>query len=309
MLLIGSVGLNFHLLEKKECKDYDIICKYDEYEKWIKTQKIIKACYPTDNGDKIIVKTDQDIFEFEISWDDNDLLSEFIGLVEVDEKTSRQIIGFEKLKIDNVMIPSLDVLYTIKMSHRFLKNSPHFLKTKQDIKTMRELGASIPEKYREWLLKREKTTYKYPHPKLNQTKSDFFDTTQGVKYVYDHDSIHQSVAQLDKPAYTFFKDDEKEVFCSKKKFFNLPIEIRLYSVLEECYVLALERSQIPFNGTGISPRKSFLIALEKVCTSISSGWWREFAYNYYDEVLKLYDEKYVSDFWEDVDKGLVKKGT
>ena len=54
-------------------------------------------------------------------------------------------------------------------------------------------------------------------------------------------------------------------------------------------VLALERSQIP-NDFSVDPNKIFLYALEKVCTSITSGWFREFAWENYHLVVKMHDD-------------------
>lgn len=298
MLLIGSQALKYHITLDRKCKDFDIICTHDEFQTWIKGQQNVLACYPINNGKKIIVKTHENIYEFEIAWKDS---------------TAKQLLNFQGFckygYIDNLgldcYIASLDVLYTLKMSHRFRKNSPHFLKTMQDIKLMRQHKAKIPEWLKDWFKFREKETYNYFHPKLNQSKKDFFDPDQGINYIYDHDSIHESIKHLDYPVYSYFKENQAEVKCSKEKFYSVSEEVRLYSVLEESYVLALERSQIPFRGC-VEPKRSFLIALEKVCTSISSGWWREYAWEHYDEVLKLYDEKYVERFWNAVDNNLVK---
>ncbi len=82
--------------------------------------------------------------------------------------------------------------------------------------------------------------------------------------------------------------------------------VRLAGVLEESYVLALERSQVPFKGK-LAPKTSFMIALEKVCTSITSGWFREYAWENYNKVLALYDPNYVKKFWEAVDNEVVKQ--
>lgn len=76
-------------------------------------------------------------------------------------------------------------------------------------------------------------------------------------------------------------------------------------VIDNFEVLALERSQIPFKN--MAPKTSFLIALEKVCTSITSGWFREYAWENYDKVVSLYDPNYVKMFWNAVDKGVVKQ--
>lgn len=304
MIIIGSHALGFHLPLPRTCKDIDVIATYSEFNFWIKRQKEgnnIKECYPANKGKKMIVKTNSNIYEFEIAWDDSTAKS-LSNLVYNDKNTHERY--FDSFGL--VSIPSLDVLYTIKLSHKYLKNNPFFLKTMRDLQFMAKNGASIPDEYKDWLKAREKETYDYAHPKLNQNKSNFFNMNEGVIYVYDHDTIHLAMAHLDKPAYTFFKDEEKEVMCSKKKFFESPKEVQIYSVLEESYVLALERSQIPFKDK-VDPKRSFDIALEKVCTSIASGWWREFAYNHYDITQSLYNPNYVNKFWKAVEDGVVKK--
>jgi hypothetical protein len=46
-------------------------------------------------------------------------------------------------------------------------------------------------------------------------------------------------------------------------------------------VLAIERSLVPHPGKK-TPEQAYLMALEKVCTSITSGWFREFAWENYE---------------------------
>lgn len=76
---------------------------------------------------------------------------------------------------------------------------------------------------------------------------------------------------------------------SKELFFAASERVRLCGVYEETCVLALERSQIPYDFKP-DARWSFEMALMKVCTSITSGWFREYAWENYDKVLDLYDE-------------------
>ena len=91
------------------------------------------------------------------------------------------------------------------------------------------------------------------------------------------------------PAYTKYMKDGAQVMTSKDKFFAANEFVRLLGVYEESCVLALERSQIPHDFKP-SPRYSFELALMKVCTSITSGWFREYAWENYDKVLDLYNE-------------------
>lgn len=308
MLLIGGHALRYHVSSMPlngRLKDYDFICTYEEFDKWAKyNKKDVKECYPIDEGKKMVVKTVDTIYEFEIAWPDS---------------TAKQLIDYcskdpdcyglphtDWPGMDNVGVPSLHVLYTIKMSHRYLRNNPHFLKTMNDIKLMRKFGAMIPDSLTDWYKARQKETYWYKHPNLNQGKMGFFNPNEGVNYVYDHDSIHRAMAQLEMPAYEYYKGDSAEVLCDKKKFFALDEMTRLYGVLEESYVLAIERSQVPFPGK-TSPKWSFLKALEKVCTSITSGWFREYAWENYNKVIELYNPNYMDVFNQGIDKGIVKK--
>ena len=198
-----------------------------------------------------------------------------------------------------------EALLLLKTSHRYKRNSPHFAKTMRDIHAIRHAGIFIPDELKPLLRQREKETYVYKHPNLMVKKTDFF-TGDGVHYTFDHDSIHEAVAVGDRPAYREYSIEGQEVFCSKEKFFAGTERSRLLGVLEESYVLALERSQIPHRGK-CTPRQSFDMALQKVCTSITSGWFREYAWENFHQVRKLYDDSYADRFWAAVEAGRVKR--
>lgn len=299
MLLIGSAALAFVAELDREPKDADLIATIDEYEDFIaKHKQNLVSTYPVNKGKKLIIfLKDTKPIEMEIAWPDS-TAETLLNALSMEDLPTTSFLGQE------VSVAPLHILYQLKMSHRFLKNSPHFLKTMKDIKFMRSLGAQIimPD----WLKAREVETYDYKHPKLNVSKDDFFKKDEGVTYVYDHDSIHEAVKRYDRPAYTYFKPENSQVLCDRAMFEASSREVQLASVVEEATVLALERSQIPFKNQ-VTPKWSFDMALMKVCTSITSGWWRSFAWEHYDEVQALYDENYVAKFWEAVKKGVVVK--
>lgn len=191
----------------------------------------------------------------------------------------------------------------LKLSHRYKKDSPHFLKTMQDIHLLRLAGANLPEGYELLFKSREAETYTYLHPNLNQGKDTFFDASESF-YKYDHDSIHRAVAVKGVPAYTLYMQDGAQVQTSKEKFFALPEETRLNGVLEESYVLALERSLIPYDFKP-NPKQAFDMALSKVCTSITSGWFREFAWENYFKVQSMYNANFVDKFQANLDRGWI----
>lgn len=278
MLVIGSRALiaqGFNL--GRQPKDWDYVCTYEEYREWIEQHRTeLKAFYPLSGNKFVAFSKAGTIYEFEISWPGS---------------TAEELLQMELGRTH----ASPEVCLALKMSHRYLKNSPHFLKTMEDIWMLRRHCISYGplERLADWVRRREKETYTYKHPNLKQDKKGFFDAS--VKYTYDHDAIHRAVAYGDVPAYRLYMEDGAEVNCDKSKFFAITQEERLHGVAEEAYVLALERSLIPFPGV-LTPEKAFKLALMKVCTSITSGWFREFAWENYYKVVEIYNENYVDQF-------------
>lgn len=276
MLMIGSLAMSHHYPEAGiVARDTDYIGTMDEFRTWSRgfAKGDIILCKPS-SATKMHVRTkDGWNYEFDIAQpgDTNQFLLDYFDID------------------DRMTIAPPHVLLALKLSHRYKRNSPHFLKTMRDIQFLRGKGVTIGTELEEWLPVREKATYTYAHPKLDVSKSAFFDG-DGVPYVYDHDSIHMTQAlYLGLPAYARYMKEASQVMTSKAKFFDCSEEIRLAGVYEESCVLALERSQIPFPEA--SPRKSFEYALMKVCTSITSGWFREFAWENYDKVLDIYEKE------------------
>lgn len=290
MLLIGSRALvanNPELEGVRNTIDWDFICTLDQFKAWHKANKAnLQFAVPTQGGKYYHARGKDGMnYEFELAW----------------PGTSAEILlnGYR----GDPIASNFDLLL-IKESHKYKRNSPHFLKTMSDIKFLREKLGQLGRLYvgKDWELfkLRESESYDYAHPKLNVTSKDFFNG-DGVNYIYDHDSIHEAVAIMERPAYTFYMKDGSEVMTSKEKFFGVAEGYRMYGVYEESCVLALERSQIPHGlgkEGGPSARWSFEMALMKVCTSITSGWFREYAWENYDKVMALYNHFGEGDYIE-----------
>lgn len=131
-------------------------------------------------------------------------------------------------------------------------------------------------------------------PKLiGATKEEFFDDFV-TKFV-EHDSIHQMVAHREKPMYSYMQKDETLVECHKEMWNEFPHIDKLHCVMEECYVIALERHIIPtIKGirVGMNYHEAFKWALMRVCTTLCSGWFRQFAIDHYFEILNSYNKEY-----------------
>ncbi|MGZ8887954.1 MAG: DUF7275 domain-containing protein [Halobacteriota archaeon] len=300
LAIMGSHALNLYQFVRTPV-DMDLLGTYDDcvaYIKQLGKRERIVYNVPADGGKKIIVKTKGEadklnIYEFEIAWPDSNSEA-LLKLIEDDQYTWNQ---------PGLMIPAIDILYTLKMSHRYRKDSPHFLKTMEDIHTMRKLGAKIRPEHMEWFKWREKETYNYALPKLNQSKKDFFDNSTSI-YTLDHDSIHEAVKHLEKPAYEYFKPDSAEVMTSKEMFFECAWPVQLFAALEEVMVLSIERSIHPYPD--VDRRWAFNMAHMKLATSISSGWFREFVWENYYTVQDMYSEEYVDKFYEALHNGRIK---
>ena len=284
LALVGSMALSEHISINRTHVDIDMIGSYGDMVAFAKSNGAT-SFVPINNGKYIKMTFDMkpSIFEAEVAWEGSSAEA-LLKYIENDPKSRI---------IHEGIIPSLNFLYMLKMSHRFLRNSPHFLKTMKDIHLMRQNGAFIEYSLKTLYKARQKETYNYGHPKLNQNKMDFF-KGDGVKYVYDHDSIHEAIKVHERPAYTYFKKDNEEVSCSKALFEACDRSIQLAATYEESCVLAIERSLVPFPGV-MTPQKAFETALMKVCTSITSGWFREFSWENYFEVLKI-DPEFT--FWD-----------
>lgn len=266
-IFTGSVALQ-SIISGIEPNDVDAIADIETATKFLNKMRC-NVVYPANRAKYLIGKTTAgEIYEVEIAWPGStgEELLEYVG--------------------DAQLHPSLDVLYALKMSHRYLRNSPHFHKTRQTIFAMRNAGAKIPEDLKDWFKRREKETYDYGHPNLAQNKNNFF-SGDGVNYVYDHDTIHEAVAIWEqKPMYKRYQKDGSEVLCDKAKWDKLPNDFKNMAVAEEAAVLAIERSLVPFPGAK-TPYEALTLALEKICTSITSGWFREYAWENYDAILQM----------------------
>lgn len=307
MIVIGSRAM-MRYKEGIKPNDLDLCGTYEEAQTFRKAFKP-KAFYPINEGKSLYMKgQDGLIVEIEIAWEGS-RAEGFLKFAErFPEAFYRTPFRFGNGAFDRTdfLSPSLNVLYMLKMSHRYLKDSPHFLKTMRDIQDMRSMGAVIEEDHHPYYLKRIAETYTYNHPKLNVSKDGFFDPQgTGVEYTYDHDSIHEAVKMNAEPAYTYFKPEDSDVLCSKEMFFASDRWTQLCAVVEESYVLALERSLIPYPN-GKTPKEAFDMALMKVCTSITSGWFREFAWENYDSAQEIYTDSYVDWFKAGLESGVVK---
>lgn len=322
MVLIGSHAIAMFIpdwMNGRNTMDYDFIATKAEMQHLIKQMltrhKLLKLAFKEGTNKACA-------FFFNNETNKNFVLEFNLVDEEFRDKSTWQsdlvihdaLLGLVSISIEGIEIrvqcPTIAILYMIKLSHRYLRNSPHFNKTMNDIRMIRDhypdIDSHVHRAMPGALELREKLTYNYGHPVLKQNKDTFFDDT--VPYKYDHDTIHEAVKHLEHPAYTYYMVEGAQVMCSREKFDNLDHSVKLLGVLEESYVLALERSIIPYDSFNDAEKchKAFKMALMKVCTSITSGWFREFAWENYETVLEMYEYDFVKKFMIALQEGKIK---
>jgi hypothetical protein len=139
-------------------------------------------------------------------------------------------------------------------------------------------------------IKLTKKAFKQGNPSLKQSNDDFFDDF--VDKVYDHDWLHELYSYNTRPMYEKLKkpDHLDQAWCEKDLWKALTLEEQCKCVAEECYVIATERFIVP-SGLVFPSKLAYIKALTKVCTTLTSGWFRDFAIDNYPQVFGLYDRQ------------------
>jgi hypothetical protein len=251
---------------------------------------------------KQIVESDSTPLEFEIitPGTSSELLAD---LVEKDPETIDTPFG---------KVPSLPILLAIKDSHKFKKfetprGCANWYKHACDWHAMTQTGVQIKPEYKDFISLREKETYTHKLPKLNMSKENFFDSnTNGVVQTFVHDDIHIAVALNDRPAYEYYLRENSEVLTDKKKFFSVSEDIRMAGVIEEAMVLAIERSLVSWPGVW-TPDYAFQFALAKTASTITGGYFREYALRHLFDAIRAYPKDYWEKFQQAVKDGKVRR--
>lgn len=167
-----------------------------------------------------------------------------------------------------------DELYTIKVSHSYweLKNDS-WGKHVYDILWMQKRGCTLNQELHDQLYKIWEDRHGKKKVNLQMEADDFF--RDAVKRIYDHDSIHASVAYGERPLYEVVLRDgaSVDIDLAKVKALSLEQKVKLYR--EEVAATALERIMIP-TGYKASPGYAWKWSLRRTITSLTKGWSAQF---------------------------------
>ena len=131
-----------------------------------------------------------------------------------------------------------------------------------------------------------KIAYPQGNPNLMQPVQAFF--TDAVEKKFSHDWLHELYAYEEQPMYKRMQDNPELAWCKKELWYNLTHTQRLQAVAEEAYVIATERFLVP-KDFNYPHKQAFIKSLDKICTTLCSGWFRDFSIQNYPEIIAMYD--------------------
>lgn len=298
---LGKVGLK--LLKRKGVSDYDFIATRTEATDFIEAA----GCTVIQTGlNRVLAKApDGKMLEFDTHSDiacSNNLYRMYL-------QTFRTADTVELYGI-KVEIAPLEVMYSIKRAHRhspkkFAKHVGDYNQLHQHFKGVDILDKITKVRYKE-TVEREKLRT----PSLKKASGEFFDDNVSNK-TFVHDEIHEVMAHGPRPMFEqILKEPGVSVACSREKFEALGFVDRVRCVQEEAYVIALERAVIPMlfeDGPIANPRDAYRWAVMRICTTLCSGWFREFALENYDDLIYFMDDGYVNKFLNAVENGKIER--
>lgn len=188
-------------------------------------------------------------------------------------------------QLDRTDYASVDELYTIKVSHSYweLKNGT-WDKHMADILFLKSKGAVLDMKLHKILYPVWVEVHGKKKMNLAQAAGEFFD--DAVVRIYDHDSIHDSVAYGDRPLYEAILKDGATVDIDPTKLWDkmaFTDQVKLFR--EEIAATALERWMIPTKYK-FSPGLAYKLALKKTITSLTKGRSARFIVDNFDQFYK-----------------------
>ena len=243
-----------------------------------------------------------------------------------DDSKSLQLI-LDELCDETDYLP-VQVQYSLKKAHihfpiKFQKHISDlmFLRAKlreirgvsldQDLDSVDDLLEEYPALTQLHFQETEKRVGKLKTPKMNQTADEFFGKSKKfVTSYYKHDDMHMAVAHHTNPIYDSILKEDSEVETDPELWQMLTIQEKIWCVLEEVYVIALERKVLPMlfgakennsrEALTYTAKEAFDWALMRVCTTLCDGFFRDFAVRAYDEIQKQYNPNYVELFFKNI---------
>lgn len=297
MLLVGSKALKHWLPTSRNGMDFDLIATRVEFDNLMKiNESQILHHRVNHDGIKHGVRISGKPVEIELAepGKSNEIL------MRLNSGPTISLFGCD------VQVADPAILVAIKKSHM---NLPiNWWKHIIDYHRLKSLNPVMTEYHtKAWKMRRiesETRWGKMPKVNLMVPNDEFFGKSQKVvNRVFVHDDLHLSTCFYERPLYEKLKPDQSLAWCDKKLFEALSHGDQIKCVQEEAFSIALERKVIPAMNEGInfSADLAFRHAIERIGTTLTSGWFREFTQEYALETLE-HGVDYVGKFMSYMEK-------
>lgn len=185
-------------------------------------------------------------------------------------------------------VPTLIGLAVIKRSHlwRDIGFDKHIVMYHKHMLPHIPQYSSQDKEYLSARIAAIKHEYGDKHPSLKKTRNEFFDDY--VTKQYDHDLLHELIAYEAQPLYKSLLIDENCVWCDRDKWSTLSLDQQNKCVSEEAMVIAIERYLIPRDWR-YSVKVAYYQAMYRICTTLTSGWFRDHAIDNFSTIMDLCD--------------------
>jgi hypothetical protein len=304
MLIVGSQALtkNFNLPNRK-VKDTDIIGTLADFE-YLKSILNPKEIRQKDEIIGLIDITPSDLFP--------EINTKNVEILVADNSISLKLYLEHDAAFDGIKYASPEVLFSLKKSHihfpiKFEKHIADYCLLYDHFNGVDSLSSITKINFQET----EKRRGKLRTPSLNKSTNTFFGQSEKFfKSYFIHDHIHMIMAHYDAPLYEKMQRDPSIAKCEKDMWELFTFEEKCKCVLEEAMVIALERKIIPMifgGGEFWTATDALKWSLMRVCTTLCSGWFRQFATDNYMRIQQYINPNYVELFLTKYDQGLISK--
>lgn len=281
--VIGSEAVRHHLKGDmyRRCADIDIMCTPDnllEIEHSLKKKEIPYTLResPVHPGKYKLIVDSRTVYEVDAT---DNASRKF--LTENYNDVNREVIDLPH--IHSVMVPSLDMLYAIKLSHAGLPI--HTDKTMLDlIKLGKKLFGDQPanpylnldERDLFKMLKKEaeaRDEKRKARINFNKPAEDFF--KQSAKFrLYTHDKVHDATCRWVKPLFRENLKYADRALIDMDLFMSRNLEYRLTMVQEEAMVIGIERFYL--DNRSLNAQQVYKRGLIKLVRDLSKGRFQDF---------------------------------
>lgn len=138
------------------------------------------------------------------------------------------------------------------------------------------------------------------HISLKKDAKEFFKPHVAVPYFFVHDELHEVVMTEDRPIYELMLVPGEQVLPGQKRMKDLSQIQMAKAACEEACVLGLERLLLPmlcgWKGPIVNQETAFYYGLMRICTNITSGYFKRWCIEHYPEIIKMYHEQYKNYF-------------